>query len=107
MILFDLSPIDSGYSPSRRDERKDDSFMYDITVTGHGMFSLIIPVTDKARWAIRALIETQPFQWAGGNLIVGNDCLGGVLAALAPHLIIKSKGGSGFHVAAPAYGGFG
>ncbi len=103
MMLFDFGLGASIHSPSLTGERE--TTMHDLTVTGFGMFSLIVPVTDRAKWALHALIETQPCQWAGQNLIVGNDCLGNVMAALAPHLVIKSKGGSGYYQAAPAYHG--
>ncbi len=66
----------------------------DIDMVGFGILTMITPLSEKARILMRALLHTEPHQWAGDSLFVESETLPGILDALGEHLAFKPRGGS-------------
>lgn len=63
-----------------------------LTVSGHGKFSFLTPLNSEMCERMHAALETKPFQWLDGSLIVETRYLPEILEFLGCY--VKSVGGS-------------
>ncbi len=68
----------------------------ELLVTGFGVFSVLTPLSERARQALR-MLAVRPEQWGhDGTLWLESEHVGDYLEALAPYCQVRPKGGSGF-----------